>query len=70
MPHAINLPRIAPKGGSLLTTIFSLIGPSLRVARAYEKRSRPAEADLRAIGIKPATFDRILPARRDLKAPE
>ena len=70
MPYAINLPRVAPKGGSLLTVIFSLIGPSLRVARAYEKRSRPADADLRAIGIKPTAFDRILSARRDFEATE
>ena len=70
MPLALNLTRVAPKGGSSLTAIFSLIGPALRVARAFEKRSQAADADLRAIGIKPAAFDRILSARRDLEAPE
>lgn len=70
MSHAINLTRVAPKGGSFLTAIFSLVGPSLRVARAYEKRSQPADADLRALGIKPTTFDRILSARREFDASE
>ena len=70
MSHAINLTRAASKGGNSLTVIFSLIGPSLRIARAYEKRSQPANADLRAIGIEPTTFDRISSARRGLQVPE
>jgi hypothetical protein len=68
MSHALDLTRVAPKGGSYLTAIFSLIGPALRVARAYEKRSGAADADLRALGIDPTAFDRISPARRDFKA--
>jgi len=70
MSHAINLTRAASKGGNSLTAIFSLIGPALRIARAYEKRSRPADANQRAIGIESAAFDRILSARRDLEASE
>jgi len=70
MSHAINLTRVASKGGNSLTVIFSLIGPALRISRAYEKRSRPAGADLRAIGIESTAFDRILSARRDLESSE
>jgi len=66
MFQALNLPRTASKGSSSLSGIFLLIGPALRVARAYEKRSPAANADLRALGIEPATFNRILSARRDL----
>jgi hypothetical protein len=65
MFQALNLPRAAPRGSSALSAIFLLIGPALRVAKAYEKRSPAANADLRALGIEPTTFNRFLSARRD-----
>jgi len=70
MSHAINLIRAAPKGGSSLTVIFPLIGPALRVAKAYEKRAGAADADLRALGIEPTTFNSILAVRRALEVPK
>lgn len=70
MSHTVNLTHFAPTGRSKLGSIFSLIGPALRIARAVENGTKPANADLAALGVGPAAFERILSAQRGLPAGE
>jgi len=64
MAHSLDLTHFRPAGRGAWVNIFPLIGPAIRVSRAVERRSKPSEADLRALGLKRSDFDRVLAAER------
>lgn len=70
MSHTLDLTHFGSAGRGAWGSIFSLIGPAIRIARAVEQRTRPAEADLRALGLKRRDFDRILAAECSAPAAE
>jgi len=70
MAHSLDLTHFGTAGRSAWVNIFSLIGPAIRVARAVEQRSRPSEADLRALSLKSSDFDRVLASERTAAAVE
>jgi hypothetical protein len=70
MAHTFDLTHFGFAGRSAWVNVFSLIGPAIRVARAVEQRTRPSEADVRALGLKRSDFDRVLAAERAAPAVE
>jgi hypothetical protein len=70
MSHTLDLTHFTSASRSAWGSVFSLIGPAIRVARAVEQRTRPAEEDLRALNLKPSDFDRVLAAERSGPAAE
>lgn len=70
MSHTLDLTHFGFSGRRAWYSVFSLIGPATRVARAVEQQARPSAADLRALGLKRSDFDRVLAAERGSPAVE
>jgi len=64
MAQTLNATHFRPAPGRALADILSLFGPALRIARAIEAGSKATDADLSALGVKRAAFERIVSAQR------